>query len=62
MIGRAPLHGTATAGEPGARRALAIYRDEIDRVMALLGCSRVSDLKREHLIMPALEEVLADEG
>lgn len=62
MIGRAPLHGTATAGEPGAHRALAIYREEIDRVMALLGCSRVSELKRELLIMPAMEEVLADEG
>jgi isopentenyl diphosphate isomerase/L-lactate dehydrogenase-like FMN-dependent dehydrogenase len=62
MIGRAPLHGTATAGEAGAHRALAIYREEIDRVMALLGCSRVSELKREHLIMPAMDEVLAYEG
>jgi (S)-mandelate dehydrogenase len=62
MIGRAPLHGTATAGEAGARRALAIYREEIDRVMALLGCSRVSDLAPEHLIMPTIDDVLKSEG
>ena len=59
MIGRAPLHGTATAGEAGARRALAIYREEIDRVMALLGCSSVSDLAPGHLIMPTIDDVLA---
>jgi (S)-mandelate dehydrogenase len=59
MVGRAPLHGTATAGEAGARRALAIYREEIDRVMALLGCKSVSDLGPEHLVMPSTDEVLA---
>jgi isopentenyl diphosphate isomerase/L-lactate dehydrogenase-like FMN-dependent dehydrogenase len=59
MIGRAPLHGTATAGEAGARRAIAIYREEIDRVMALLGCATVADLKPEHLVMPSPEEALA---
>ncbi|MGZ8228938.1 MAG: alpha-hydroxy-acid oxidizing protein [Burkholderiales bacterium] len=53
------MHGTATAGEAGARRALAIYREEIDRVMALLGCTRVSDLTREHLIVPSIEQALA---
>ena len=59
MVGRAPLHGTATAGEAGAHRALAIYREEIDRVMALLGCKSVSDLGPEHLVMPSTDEVLA---
>ena len=58
MVGRAPLHGTATAGEPGARRALAIYREEIDCVMALLGCTCVADLSREHLVIPSTDEVL----
>jgi isopentenyl diphosphate isomerase/L-lactate dehydrogenase-like FMN-dependent dehydrogenase len=52
MLGRAPLHGTAAAGEAGAMRALAIYRDEIDRVLALIGCPRVADLTPEHLILP----------
>lgn len=52
MVGRAPLHGTAAAGEAGARRALQIYREEIDRVLALLGCTSVADLTPEHLLMP----------
>ncbi len=53
MVGRAPLHGTASAGEPGALRALQIYRDEIDRVMALIGCNTVADLNPEYVAMPA---------
>jgi isopentenyl diphosphate isomerase/L-lactate dehydrogenase-like FMN-dependent dehydrogenase len=52
MLGRAPLHGTASAGEAGARRALEIYRDEIDRVMGLLGCPTIADLSPEHVLMP----------
>ncbi|MCC7485178.1 MAG: alpha-hydroxy-acid oxidizing protein [Burkholderiales bacterium] len=52
MIGRAPLHGTAAAGEAGARRALQIYRDEIDRVMGLIGCTSVAQLSRDHAVMP----------
>ena len=52
MVGRAPLHGTASAGEAGALRALQIYRDEIDRVMALLGVTNVADLTPDHVVMP----------
>jgi isopentenyl diphosphate isomerase/L-lactate dehydrogenase-like FMN-dependent dehydrogenase len=52
MVGRAPLHGTASAGEAGAMRALQIYRDEIDRVMALIGCNGVADLTPDHVVMP----------
>src|SRR6185295_481539 len=51
MVGRAPLHGTATAGEAGALRALAIYREEIDRVLALLGCRSIADLTPDHVLM-----------
>jgi isopentenyl diphosphate isomerase/L-lactate dehydrogenase-like FMN-dependent dehydrogenase len=52
MVGRAPLHGTAAAGEAGALRALQIYRDEIDRVMALVGATCVADLSPDHVILP----------
>ena len=52
MVGRGPLHGTASAGEAGARRALQIYRDEIDRVLALVGCTSVQELARDHVTMP----------
>ena len=55
MVGRAPLHGTASAGEPGALRALQIYRDEIDRVMALIGCNSIADLNPEYVAMPDCE-------
>ena len=51
MIGRAPLHGTAAAGEAGAARALQIYRDEIDRVLALVGVTRIAQLTRDHVDM-----------
>jgi (S)-mandelate dehydrogenase len=52
MLGRAPLHGTASAGEAGAMRALQIYRDEIDRILALVGCNSVADLGPDHVILP----------
>ena len=52
MLGRAPLHGIASAGEAGALRALQIYRDEIDRVMALIGCPSVADLSPSYVVMP----------
>ncbi len=54
MLGRAPLHGVAAAGEAGAARALQIYRDEIDRVLALVGCTRLDQLTREHVDMSRL--------
>ncbi len=38
FAGRAPLWGVAVAGEQGAARAISILRDELDRVMAYLGC------------------------
>jgi isopentenyl diphosphate isomerase/L-lactate dehydrogenase-like FMN-dependent dehydrogenase len=49
LIGRATLYGTAVAGEAGAARAIEIYRDEIDRVLALIGCPGVSALNRDYL-------------
>ena len=56
MLGRAPLHGTASAGEAGALRALQIFRDEIDRVMALIGCTSVADLSPDYVIMPSTDQ------
>jgi len=49
LIGRAPLYGTAFAGEAGAMRAIQLYRDEIDRVLGLIGCRDVADLGPEHI-------------
>ena len=49
LVGRATLYGTAVAGEAGAARAIEIYRDEIDRLLALLGCPGVAALDRGYL-------------
>lgn len=47
MLGRPTLYATAAAGEAGAARMFHIFREEIDRVMALMGCTRIADLSRE---------------
>ena len=50
LIGRAPLFGIAVAGEAGAARAIEIYRDEIDRMLALIGCPDISALGRDYVV------------
>lgn len=52
MVGRATLFGLGAGGEAGVRRALAIFREEIDRAMALVGCRDLSELTRRHLTLP----------
>jgi isopentenyl diphosphate isomerase/L-lactate dehydrogenase-like FMN-dependent dehydrogenase len=52
LIGRATLYGTAAGGEAGAARAITILREEVDRVMALIGCSNIADLGPELLHIP----------
>jgi isopentenyl diphosphate isomerase/L-lactate dehydrogenase-like FMN-dependent dehydrogenase len=49
QIGRPTLYGIAAGGQHGARRALDLFREEIDRVMALLGCRSVAELGPEYL-------------
>ena len=55
LIGRATLYGTAVRGEAGAARAINIYREEIDRVLAQLGCCGISDITRDCLRLPGEE-------
>ncbi|HET9663211.1 MAG TPA: alpha-hydroxy acid oxidase [Burkholderiales bacterium] len=49
QIGRATLYGVAAGGHAGATRAIAILREEISRVMALIGCTSVDKLGPEYL-------------
>jgi (S)-mandelate dehydrogenase len=49
LVGRATLYGTAAAGEAGATRAIDILRDEIGRVLALVGCRGIDELGPELL-------------
>jgi (S)-mandelate dehydrogenase len=44
MSGRPTLYGSAAAGEAGAYRALEIFRDETDRLMAQLGLNSVEEI------------------
>ena len=53
MVGRATLYGIAAAGEPGARRALEILFQEMDRALALLGCPDVANLGPGFVKLPA---------
>jgi L-lactate dehydrogenase (cytochrome)/(S)-mandelate dehydrogenase len=52
FIGRATLYGTAAGGQSGAARAIALLREEIDRTLALLGCTDVSGIARDCLVHP----------
>jgi (S)-mandelate dehydrogenase len=52
MIGRATLYGVSAGGQAGASHALEILRKEFDRTMALLGCSKVSEIG-PHLVRAA---------
>ena len=49
LVGRATLYGAAAGGEPGIVRALDLLKSEVDRVMALIGCSNVGQLGPEYL-------------
>ncbi len=48
-IGRPYLYGLAAGGQAGVERAIEILRSEIERDMALLGCTSVAGLRPEHI-------------
>lgn len=52
FTGRATLYGAAAAGEAGVARALELLRSETDRVMALIGCRTVAELRNGCLERP----------
>jgi (S)-mandelate dehydrogenase len=43
-IGRPTLYGVAAAGEAGARRALEILTDEIERTLRLSGARALAEV------------------
>jgi L-lactate dehydrogenase (cytochrome) len=47
--GRGYLYGLAAGGQDGVERALEIYRSELKRSMALLGCTQISDISCRHI-------------
>ena len=48
-IGRGYLYALAAAGQPGVEHALCLLRDEIERVMKLMGVSSLDQLNRSNL-------------
>lgn len=50
LVGRPQLWGLAVAGEAGVAHMLAIYRQEIDRVMGLCGVSDIAGINQEILL------------
>jgi isopentenyl diphosphate isomerase/L-lactate dehydrogenase-like FMN-dependent dehydrogenase len=49
LVGRAPLWGLAAGGEAGARDVLELLRAEVEAGLALLGCPRPDEVRREHV-------------
>ncbi len=49
LVGRAYLYGLMAGGERGVQRAADILRDELAGTLALMGVSRVPDLRRDHV-------------
>lgn len=53
LVGRPLLYGAAAGGEAGAARAIAIYREEIDRLLAQMGCRSLAEVGRDQVVLPA---------
>ncbi len=49
FVGRATLYGASAGGEEGVLRAIDLLKSEIDRVMALLGCTTLDAIGPEYL-------------
>ncbi len=49
LIGRSYVFAHAAAGEEGVRRILEVYRSDIDKSLALLGCPSISALDRSYV-------------
>lgn len=49
IFGRPSLYAVAAGGQAGVARALQIMRNEIDMVLAQIGCSRYESLNSEYL-------------
>ncbi len=52
IVGRATLYGVSAGGEAGATRALDILHAEIRRTMGVMGLSDLSELTRDHVVLP----------
>jgi len=49
LVGRAYLYGLAAGGEAGVSRVFEILKDEMTRVMQLIGCTSIKDLNSSYI-------------
>lgn len=52
LLGRAPVYGLAAGGSEGVSRALDILADELDRTLALTGCTGIAALSPDLIAGP----------
>jgi L-lactate dehydrogenase (cytochrome)/(S)-mandelate dehydrogenase len=57
FVGRHTLYGVAAGGTAGAARALAIFRDEIDRTLAQMGSPDLKSLGPQFLMWKDLDDL-----
>jgi L-lactate dehydrogenase (cytochrome) len=50
FVGRPFLYAAAIGGRAGVEHAISLLSLEIDRNMAMLGCTRLSEMGPEHLV------------
>lgn len=49
LCGRPMMYAVAAAGSPGVQQAIDILRNEVDKVLAQVGCARFEQLGPDHL-------------
>lgn len=57
LVGRAAMWGTAVGGEAGAAHAITMLRDEVDRVMGFIGCTRIDQIGRASCFRPPVARI-----
>jgi L-lactate dehydrogenase (cytochrome) len=49
LIGRAYVYGLMAAGQPGVAKAISIFKADLERTMALLGCGSLAELNESYI-------------
>lgn len=62
FIGRPMLAGAAVGGIQGVERVIQIFKSEIDRNQALLGCNDITDLNTGYLTIASAPKLLKEES
>lgn len=57
LCGRPMMHAVTVAGEAGVTRALHILHNEVDRVLAQLGCRHLDELSVDHILPAAVPDL-----